>query len=150
MEEAGKGLREKKDPVDATLDEAVHMLYAILKRLAASLDPFPPFIGMTSIQAVEVELQDHQASDRGCVVVCPDGELYELHLNVIPGPTGAAEADQVAKRAQIHPISPQRRCSVGRLAEVVDGDRLEFIRGADHHDLASRRDAEQAALHPDR
>ena len=30
----------------------------------------------------------------------------------------------MAKRAKIHPISPQRRGGVGRLAEVVDGDLL--------------------------
>ena len=50
---------------------------------------------MTSIQAVELEPQGPQAPDWGCVVVCPDGELYELMLGLIPGPTGLAEADPV-------------------------------------------------------
>ncbi len=95
MEEEGQGPGVEKDAAEAALDQVARQLHDILKRLAASMDPFPGFMGMTSIQAVELEPQGIQPPDRGCVVVCPDGELYELNLNVIPGPTGVAEADQV-------------------------------------------------------
>ena len=95
MEEEGRGPREEKDATEAALKEAARQLHDILKRLAARLTPFPAFMGMTSIQAVELEPQGPQTPDRGCVVVCPDGELYELMLGLIPGPTGLAEADPV-------------------------------------------------------
>ena len=38
------------------------------------------------MEAVEVELGGGVVDvDRGCVVVCPDGELYELVLRLLPG-----------------------------------------------------------------
>ena len=56
----------------------------------------------------------------------------------------------MAKRAKIHPIDPQRRGGVGRLAEVVDGDLLKFIGSGDHHHLAGGRNAKQPTLDPNR
>ena len=80
---------------DASLERAASQLHDVLKALAVRLKPFPAFMNMASIQAVEVEPQVLQAPDRGCVVVCPDGELYRLSLVLIPGPLGLSDADQV-------------------------------------------------------
>ena len=87
--------RTLRAAADAALERTASQLRDILKSLAGQLQPFPAFMNMDSIQAVEVEPESLQVSDRGCVVVCPDGELYELSLRVIPGPTGVVEADQV-------------------------------------------------------
>ena len=87
--------RALRGAADAALERTASQLRDILKSLAGQLQPFPAFMNMASIQAVEVEPESLQVSDGGCVVVCPDGELYELSLRVIPGPTGVAEADQV-------------------------------------------------------
>jgi hypothetical protein len=60
-------------------------------------------MNMTSIQAIEIEPQGLRASDRGCVVVCPDGELYELNLQLIPGPLGVSDVDQVEEYQALDP-----------------------------------------------
>ena len=57
---------------------------AQLRELAARVQPFPTFLGRNWLEAVEVEGGPVDV-DRGCVVVCPDGELYELALRLIPG-----------------------------------------------------------------
>jgi hypothetical protein len=58
-----------------------------LKTVARRLTPFPSFLSMVWLQAVEVELPLQTAPvSNGCIVVCPDGELYELILRLIPGP----------------------------------------------------------------
>ena len=54
-----------------------------LRDLAGRVRPFPTFLGRNWLEAVEVELGGEV--DRGCVVVCPDGELYELVLRLLPG-----------------------------------------------------------------
>ena len=82
---------------DAALGRAADELRVILKELASRLRPFPAFASGSSIQALEVEPRALQAKARGCVVVCPDGELYELTLRAIPGPLGVSEADQVGE-----------------------------------------------------
>ena len=55
-----------------------------LREVAARVHPFPTFLGRNWLEAVEVEGGPVDV-DRGCVVVCPDGELYELALRLIPG-----------------------------------------------------------------
>lgn len=57
-----------------------------LRQVAGRVRPFPTFLGRNWLEAVEVELSSDVSSvDRGCVVVCPDGELYELVLRLLPG-----------------------------------------------------------------
>ena len=80
---------------DAALERTAAQLRDVLRELAGRLQPFPAFMNMTSIQAVEVEPQGLLAPGKGCVVVCPDGELYELNLEFIPGPLGLTDIDQV-------------------------------------------------------
>ena len=87
--------RVLRDAADASLQGAAGRLRDILRTLAGRLKPFPAFMNMTSIQAVEIQPQGLQASSRGCVVVCPDGELYELSLRLLPGPSEISDVDQV-------------------------------------------------------
>lgn len=83
------------DNPKALLEEAAARMGEALARLAAQLDPFPAFLGMATIQAIELEPPPGAPSDLGCVVVLPSGELAELDLAVIPGPNGPADVDQV-------------------------------------------------------
>lgn len=55
-----------------------------LREAAGQVRPFPTFLGRNWLEAVEVE-GSAVGVDRGCVVVCPDGELYELVLRLLPG-----------------------------------------------------------------
>ena len=84
-----------KAVADAALERTASQLQDILKELAARLDQFPSFLNMVSIQAIEVEPQRLRSTENGCVVVCQDGELYELTLEVIQGPPGVSDTDQV-------------------------------------------------------
>ena len=65
--------------------------------MAGKLRPFPAFMGMTSLQAIELEPPPDARNEWGCVVVLPDGEICELELEVIPGPAGPTDVDQVEK-----------------------------------------------------
>ena len=73
---------------DATLGEAAARLKELLQEAASRLDPFPTFYGSLTVRAIEAEPPEGQPSDLGCVVVCPDGELYELEVGFNPSPFG--------------------------------------------------------------
>ena len=69
------------------LTSRVDALRAQLREVTGRVRPFPTFLGRNWLEAVEVELGDGvvMGIDKGCVVVCPDGELYELALRLLPG-----------------------------------------------------------------
>lgn len=73
---------------DATLEEAAARLKELLQEAASRLEPFPTFYGSLTVRAIEAEPPQGQSSDLGCVVVCPDGELYELEVGFNPSPFG--------------------------------------------------------------
>lgn len=73
---------------DATLEEAAVRLKELLQEAASRLEPFPSFYGSLTVRAIEAEPPEGQSSELGCVVVCPDGELYELEVNFNPSPFG--------------------------------------------------------------
>ena len=76
-------------------------LRKLLAELAAALDPFPDFMGLSSVQAVEVEPPRASNPQNGCVVVCPDGELRELVLRMIPGPFDMGGVEQTDEMAEL-------------------------------------------------
>jgi hypothetical protein len=90
-----RSLEELQAAADSTLEEVASRLHALLSELAVRLRPFPSFLGMASIQAIELELPMRPAVDRGCVVVCPDGEICELNLQAMPGIEGLSDMDQI-------------------------------------------------------
>ena len=79
----------------AALTEAAQRLETLLAELAGRLRPFPSFLGMTSVQAVEVESPLATERDLGCVVVDPEGRLCRFDITAISGIAGIAESDQV-------------------------------------------------------
>ena len=85
----------KRAIADAVVERASSELKSLLHELASALDPFPGFMDIDSIQAVEIEPAGVDRRAHGCVVVCPDGELYELVLRLIPGPVNAGGVDHV-------------------------------------------------------
>jgi len=74
-------------------------LRATVADLAGRLDLFPAFLGMSTLQAIELELPSGSGFEPppgvGCVVLLPNGEISELDLRLIPGAVGPAEVDQV-------------------------------------------------------
>ncbi len=77
------------------LEQTARQLGEAVAALAPLLQPFPSFMGMSTLQAIELEPPPDSGGQWGCVVVLPDGEICELELEVIPGPTGPTDVDQV-------------------------------------------------------
>ena len=77
------------------LEQTAAQMREAVAELAVQLRPFPAFMGMTSLQAIELEPPPDSKGRWGCVVVLPDGEICELELEVIPGPVGPTDVDQV-------------------------------------------------------
>ena len=60
-------------------------LHSIIKRLIEKVQPFPTFPEMPGIQALEILPSGIKDAERGCIVLCNDGEFYELTIRTIPG-----------------------------------------------------------------
>ena len=77
------------------LERTSSQLREAVAKIAAQVRPFPAFMGMNSLQAIELEPPPDSRAEWGCIVVLPDGEICELELEVIPGPVGPTDVDQV-------------------------------------------------------
>ena len=86
--------RVEQEATDA-LVEAAGRLEAVLVELSHRLRPFPAFMGMVSVQAVEVDPPGIPSRELGCVVVDPDGQLCALEITAIDGIVGLTETEQV-------------------------------------------------------
>jgi len=95
----------KRAVADGVLRRATTELDKLLTELSAALDPFPAFMGTSSIQALEVDPAGVADPERGCVVVCPDGKLRELVLRMIPGPFDTGGVDQIEEFKELD-LSP--------------------------------------------
>ncbi len=92
---AGNDSKKYEEDSHAALTDAAQRLETVLVELASRLRPFPAFLGMTSVQAVEVESPLTADPDMGCVVVDPEGRLCRFDITAISGIAGIAESDQV-------------------------------------------------------
>ncbi len=91
----------RKAQADLIVERAADQLRALVHDLAARLDPFPPFPGSFFTYGIEVEPEAAARIDRGCVVVAPDGEFYELEIGVdLDGLDPGGYADPVAMRKE--------------------------------------------------
>jgi hypothetical protein len=72
----------RKAHADLVIERTVQQLRDILQAAVAQLDPFPPYPGSFFNYAIEVEPGIAARSDRGCIVVGKDGELYELIMRM--------------------------------------------------------------------
>jgi hypothetical protein len=71
-----------KTQADAILERAAMQLEVVLKDACARLQPFPSFPNAFFTNAIECEPVGDGDPERGCVVVCEDGELYELEIGI--------------------------------------------------------------------
>ena len=97
--------RDEKEDIlgaaDTVLRDAAARLRELLSELAQSLRPFPAFLNMDSLQAVELEPPFAPTADHGCVVVLPEGEICEMDLSVMPGIQGIMDIDQVEQFTEL-------------------------------------------------
>ena len=95
---------QKEDVLGAAapvLHDAAARLKELLAALAQSLRPFPAFLNMDSLQAVELEPPLAPTTDHGCVVVLPEGEICEMDLSLMPGIQGIMDIDQVERFTEL-------------------------------------------------
>lgn len=101
MTDVGVEPLARKAQADLIVERAADQLRVIVKDMAARLDPFPPFPGAFFTYGIEVEPEAAARVDRGCVVVAPDGEFYELEIGVdMEGLDPGGYADPVAMRKE--------------------------------------------------
>ena len=86
---------------ESVLQDAAARLRELLAELAQKLQPFPAFLNMDSLQAVELEPPFAPTVDHGCVVVLPEGEICEMDLSVMPGIQGIMDIDQVERFTEL-------------------------------------------------
>ena len=77
------------------LEQTAARLREVLTELASRLRPFPAFMNMVSLQAIELDPLPGASADLGCVVVLPGGEICELDLKLQPGIEGIRDVDTV-------------------------------------------------------
>jgi hypothetical protein len=90
----------QKAEADALLEQAASRLRQLLRQAVSHLDPFPPFPGALFTYAIEAEPCVVAGGERGCVVVCPDGELYELVIGAELAPFPDETADPLSMRKE--------------------------------------------------
>src|SRR5262245_31425820 len=91
----------RKAQADIIVDRAAEQLRKIVKDLTEQLDPFPPFPGAFFSYGIEIEPEAAARVDRGCVVLAPDGEFYELEIGVdMEGLDPSGAVDPVAMRSE--------------------------------------------------
>ncbi len=107
---------------DAAVERTAQELRELVQALAQALNPFPGFQGMATLQAVEVPSAASADPNRGCVVVGPDGELYELVLRLIAAPPEMGGMDQVeelrALDLPLHEYIPYAHSAIQELARI--------------------------------
>jgi len=91
---------EYKHEADVVLERAAERLRRVLQEAAARLDPFPPFPGAFFSYGIEIEAPGAAHPDLGCVVLAPDGELYELRMGQELPLLDLEMADPVALRKE--------------------------------------------------
>jgi len=93
-------LMEYKDEADAVLQRTAERLRRLLGEAAARLDPFPPFPGAFFSYGIEIEAPGASSPELGCIVLAPDGELYELRMGQELPVIDLEMADPVALRKE--------------------------------------------------
>ena len=114
----------KKATADAILERAASGLRQLMVELATALDPFPNFLGMATLRAVEVEPSGVANPDKGCIVVCADGQLYDLVLRVLPASMDVGGIDQTDELTEVD-LSPgdfvaYAHAAVTELARILE------------------------------
>jgi hypothetical protein len=116
---------EYKHEADAALERAADRLRAVLREAVQRLDPFPPFPGAFFSYGIEIDAPGLESPDRGCVVLAPDGELYELEIGQDVPEFELELADPVALRnEELKPLDLHPRdyliYAYGALGKVVE------------------------------
>ncbi len=122
--DANAAVKKAADAVQKTADA----LHEQLVEMAEALDPFPYFLGSLEVRAVEAEPGGVERSDRGCIVVCQDGELYEFTMKMQSEDAGAdlsMSRDDSVKRIELSPQDyiPYAYNAIKELGKLIEDQR---------------------------
>ena len=97
----------RKTQADLVLERAALQMRQLLEEATALLRPFPPFPGAFFTSAIEVEAASAESPERGCIVLCEDGGLYELEMSIafseeVSDPVSARD-EKLKKLEDLHP-----------------------------------------------
>jgi len=95
-----------KAHADLIVERAAEQLRRLLQEAVPKLDPFPPFPGAFFTYGIEVEPAGLARPERGCVVLGPDAELYELEVDINFSPDASdpvAAREERLKKLKLHP-----------------------------------------------
>ncbi len=92
---------ESRESPEALVAETASRMLVVVAELACRLRPFPSFLNMATVQAVELDPGPGIGPDRGCVVVLPGGEICELDLLLLPGIEGVRDFDSVDRMKEL-------------------------------------------------
>ena len=102
------GMRPSVDPLtlrarsDSVLQRSVGELRETLLTAIDQIERFPFVFPDSPLEAIEVEPREMESPERGPIVVCPDGEIYELVVRATFETIGSQEyAD---RREEIRPL----------------------------------------------
>ena len=101
MSTGDNGTKDIQGDGEAVLRDAAARLRELLAEVAHNLRPFPAFLNVAAVQAVELEPTFAPTADHGCVVVLPEGEICEMDLSVMPGIQGIMDIDQVERFTEL-------------------------------------------------
>jgi len=96
----------RKRRADSLIEATARELHELLQEAAARLQPFPPLPGSFFTYGIEIEGGFADSPERGCVVLAPDGELYEFELSIDFSDGGSdpvAARDETLKKLDFHP-----------------------------------------------
>ena len=100
----------RKAQADIVLQRTAAQLSELLHDACAELQPFPSFPNAFFTNAIECDEGSAASAGRGCVVVCEDGELYELEFGIdhdaieLSGSWDPVTArSEVKKKLELHP-----------------------------------------------
>ncbi len=112
---------------DETVQKTADALHEQLVEMAAALDPFPYFLGSLEVRAVEAEPGGVERSDRGCIVVCQDGELYEFTMKMQNSDSMdlSMSRDDSVKRIELSPQDyvPYAYNAIKELGKLIEDQR---------------------------
>lgn len=86
MAQRGTDPLTRRAKADILIERTASQLRDMLHQAVRELDPFPFFMGSLLFQGVEAEPGGSAKAERGCIIVCPDGELYEYIYSMLVGP----------------------------------------------------------------
>lgn len=93
----------QKAAADLQIERTAKELQQALHAAVRELRPFPLFPDSTT-QAIEAEPGGAAKADVGCIVVCPDGELYEFAMAIdFSSETGSVDKREDLREVHLKP-----------------------------------------------